>query len=643
MLGDFKLIGVCISKIQNEYQQNCLETLNRYARQKGYHLLIFNAFDDTYYDKVPVNLGEAAIFQLLPYDILDAVILFTATIYSKKITDHIAKNCKEREIPLLTVDRTLEGVDSYHFSFNYADSFEQLCRHVAEKHHIRSAFMIAGQQNNDFSEDRVQAFQKVMREYNVPCSPENVAYGDFWDGPTLDALKNWFEVQKRPVPDAIICANDVMAIATSNYLQDHGYRIPEDCIVTGFDGILQANYHLPHLTTCTQNYDEMGKELISCVDTLFNEKPCEKLHLVNFHPIYSQSCGCQKTSTQNVNHTVRDVLERLVSSGQRQENVCQLQSAVTNMSSIAELPDLIIRNFVFPTITFAVNDDMFRSPEYGESHKGENAFSDNINILYHRTCWNPEEPCTISKAELAAQLEDMLQHDDPIIFCSLHFLDLVMGYCAFQTGINYGEFEKISSFMSSMGTSLGIFHAQMHTKSINIQLKSANSELERLYIHDHMTGLLNRRGFYRQFRQQLQESAGKNLSVILISADLDGLKYINDTFGHIEGDNAITTVGRALMTSAIQGEVCARFGGDEFTVAGIISDPSQTYFESFKTRFRTYLAQYNAVSEKPYQVESSIGYCIKPLSDTIDLDEMSKIADNRMYEDKVKRKKARIR
>ena len=171
-----------------------------------------------------------------------------------------------------------------------------------------------------------------------------------------------------------------------------------------------------------------------------------------------------------------------------------------------------------------------------------------------------------------------------------------------------------------------------------MQLKSVNSELEKLYVHDHMTGLLNRRGFYRQFRQQLTESKGKDMSVIIISADLDGLKHINDTYGHTEGDNAISTVGKALMPSAIQGEVCSRFGGDEFTVAGVIADMDDNYFESFHERFREYLRQYNQISRKPYLVESSIGFCFQKLEDEIDLDQMIKIADDRMYENKKMRK-----
>lgn len=362
---------------------------------------------------------------------------------------------------------------------------------------------------------------------------------------------------------------------------------------------------------------------------------------MDFYVRFSQSCGCEAVGSVNVNTILQNVLNQLKLSNERQELTCQVQSAVTSMSSLSELPEIILDKFIFHTIVFALNDDLFRAPEFGEGKQKKQAFSENVNVLCQRYFWNPEEPCVTSRSTLIPDLNRLLEREDPVIFSALHFLDLTMGYCAFQTDISYDSYEKINSFMNAMGSALGIFHSQMHTKSINMQLKSVNSELEKLYVHDHMTGLLNRRGFYRQFRQQLTESKGKDMSVIIISADLDGLKHINDTYGHTEGDNAISTVGKALMTSAIQGEVCSRFGGDEFTVAGVIADMDDNYFESFRERFREYLRQYNQISRKHYLVESSIGFCFQKLEDEIDLDQMIKIADDRMYEDKVQRRKAR--
>ncbi|MGN1404127.1 MAG: diguanylate cyclase domain-containing protein [Ruminococcus sp.] len=639
MIGEYKLIGVCISKIQEEYRINCIRALNHFACEHGYRILVFNTSTDLYFSENTNEIGEASIFQLIQYDKLDAMVYFAETLKNESVTKMVLSKCREHNIPVLTVDLPLEGC--VNFSFDYSNTFEKLCRHVIEDHHVKRVFMMAGVQNNRFSEERVDAFRMVLKENGLSIEDNLVGYGDFWETPTRKTMENWFDVQKLKVPEAIICANDSMAIVVSKFLQDRGYNIPEDCIVTGFDGIMQASYHIPHLTTCTQDYEEMGRLLVQTIEDIWNGRPHKDSYVVDFHIIHSQSCGCEKTDARNVNDAMQDILDRLRLSMERQEKTCQLQSNVTSMSSLSELPAILLNIFIFHTLVFAINDDIFRAPDFGQNHRGENAFGENVNILYHRNYWNPGDPCIIRCTDLAPQLSEMLKREAPILFCPIHFMDLILGYCAFQPEINSDEYEEMTSFMNAINSSLGIFHMQMHTKSINMQLKSANNELERLYVHDHMTGLLNRRGFYRQIRQQMDDSTGKNLSIVLISADLDGLKYINDTFGHTEGDNAITTVGHALLTSAIQGEVCSRFGGDEFTVAGIIPDADQTYFDNFRNRFRTYLEQYNASSQKPYQVESSIGFCIQPLSKDIDLDQMIKIADDRMYEDKVRRKKTR--
>lgn len=637
MIGKYKIIGVCLSRIQEEDRLNCIKPLNEYACAHGYRLLIFNAFEDLYLQNNITQIGEGAVFQLIQYEMLDALILFGETIKKQEIRDTIQENCRRYQVPLLCIDLYMKG--AVNFSFDYANTFEALCRHVIKDHHAKRIFMMGGLQENRFSQERVQAFRKVMQEERLPVSEGDIAYGDFWDQPTLQALEEWFTVQKRDIPDAIVCANDTMAIVVSKYLQDRGCRVPEDCIVTGFDGIMESSYHIPHLTTCTQNYDEMGKRLIEAIERHAAGLPNPESTVIPFHIRYSQSCGCEKLELHHINNAMQEVLDHLQLSKQRQELMCQVQSAVTTMSSVSELPSILIDHFVFHTMVFAVNDDIFRSPNFGASHRGENAYSDSVNILYQRVFWNPSVPCVIPHKQLAPNLEQILERTDPVICCCIHFLDLILGYCILQPAISYDEYEKMHSFVDSIDSSLGIFHSQLHVKSINMQLKSANNELERLYIHDQLTGLLNRYGFYRQIAQQLEDCRGKDLRIVIISADLDGLKTINDTYGHTEGDNAIKTVGRALMASAIQGEVCARFGGDEFSVAGIISEQYSSYYESFRRRFRDYLHQYNQVSNKPYLVESSIGFCMEPYTEDISLDNLIKIADANMYQDKIARKK----
>lgn len=634
-----RIIGVCLSMLPEEYRLQCVRALNKYAVQQGYRLFIFHSKTDFYLPLTPTDDGEMSIFQMIQYHMLDAMIVLPDTIKRDSVLQSIIDSCRSHNVPVISIDKFLEGC--VNFRFDYSNSFETLCQHVVQKHHAKRLFMMAGVRDNTFSDERIHAFEKVMAENNITPDNYRIGYGDFWEKPTRETLEQWFIEEQCAIPDAIICANDTMAIVCSQFLQNHGYRIPEDCIVTGFDGISEANYHVPHITTCTQDYDTMGKEVIAAAIRLHQGLPVEPTRIIDFHILYSQSCGCEKPAPLNINNAMQDIADQLKRANERQELTCQVQSAVTSMTSLAELPEIIQDKFIFESMVFALNDDIFRAPDFGERHRNGEPFSEQVNVMYQRYFWAPQDACVISLEQLIPDLSTMLRREDPVIFCPLHFLDLVMGYCAFQTDIYHDSYEKINSFMNAMNSSLGIFHSQVHTKSINMQLKSANSELEKLYVHDHMTGLLNRRGFYRQFHQQLKESSGKNMSIVIISADLDGLKHINDTFGHTEGDNAITTVGKALVSSAIQGEVCSRFGGDEFTVAGVIADSDSCYFDSFRFRFREYLHRYNSISHKPYQVESSIGFCIQPMDKNVDLDQMIKVADDRMYEDKIQRRKAR--
>lgn len=634
-----RIIGVCLSMLPEEYRLQCVRALNKYAVQQGYRLFIFHSKTDFYLPLTPTDDGEMSIFQLIQYHMLDAMIVLPDTIKRDSVLQSIIDSCRSHNVPVISIDKFLEGC--VNFRFDYSNSFETLCQHVVQKHHAKRLFMMAGVRDNTFSDERIHAFEKVMAENNITPDNYRIGYGDFWEKPTRETLEQWFIEEQCAIPDAIICANDTMAIVCSQFLQNHGYRIPEDCIVTGFDGISEANYHVPHITTCTQDYDTMGKEVIAAAIRLHQGLPVEPTRIIDFHILYSQSCGCEKPAPLNINNAMQDIADQLKRANERQELTCQVQSAVTSMTSLAELPEIIQDKFIFESMVFALNDDIFRAPDFGERHRNGEPFSEQVNVMYHRYFWAPQDACITPLEQLIPDLSTMLRREDPVIFCPLHFLDLVMGYCAFQTDISHDSYEKINSFMNAMNSSLGIFHSQVHTKSINMQLKSANSELEKLYVHDHMTGLLNRRGFYRQFHQQLKESSGKNMSIVIISADLDGLKHINDTFGHTEGDNAITTVGKALVSSAIQGEVCSRFGGDEFTVAGVIADSDSYYFDSFRFRFREYLHRYNSISHKPYQVESSIGFCIQPMDKNVDLDQMIKVADDRMYEDKIQRRKAR--
>lgn len=121
--------------------------------------------------------------------------------------------------------------------------------------------------------------------------------------------------------------------------------------------------------------------------------------------------------------------------------------------------------------------------------------------------------------------------------------------------------------------------------------------------------------------------------------DLDGLKRINDTYGHDAGDNAIVQIANAMRQASERREVCIRSGGDEFLVFGIAEKESDA--RSFIRRVEDCLDEYNSRNQWPYQVACSCGYYVRRASEINSLEEMVTEADKLLYMVKARRRTTR--
>lgn len=99
-----------------------------------------------------------------------------------------------------------------------------------------------------------------------------------------------------------------------------------------------------------------------------------------------------------------------------------------------------------------------------------------------------------------------------------------------------------------------------------VELNARVAQLEALAVTDHLTGLLNRRGFDDVLRRNLLSAARYDEAGILAFIDLDGFKHVNDRHGHATGDEVLRLVGRYLQHNIRATDYAARLGGDEFAV-----------------------------------------------------------------------------
>lgn len=167
--------------------------------------------------------------------------------------------------------------------------------------------------------------------------------------------------------------------------------------------------------------------------------------------------------------------------------------------------------------------------------------------------------------------------------------------------------------------------------------RRTEEEIRLMAIADTLTGLLNRRGFITLAGQQLKASGRENKKLLMFYIDLDGLKSVNDTYGHEEGDCAIKSAAAILRKTFRESDIVARLGGDEFAV--LVTDGDELPDVVLK-RLKEMTDKENATSDLPYQISMSIGVSDYDPSDPCSIHDLMARADRIMYDEKNRKKQA---
>ena len=162
-------------------------------------------------------------------------------------------------------------------------------------------------------------------------------------------------------------------------------------------------------------------------------------------------------------------------------------------------------------------------------------------------------------------------------------------------------------------------------------LKRAEDDLKALLLVDELTGLPNRRAFITLSEQALKLATRLGRDVLMIFIDVDHLKYINDTYGHLAGDRALIDTARVLRESCREADIIARLGGDEF-VALLTVDSDQTA-EIVCERIKHRVELHNVETDRDYDLSLSVGAKRSKAEGTMLADLLAQ-ADTALYEQK---------
>ncbi len=626
-----KIIAVCIAGIDEHSQIDYIHAVGVMAEKYHAKLLFFTSFSsvcmaEKYFD------GEMSVYTLINYNMLDAIILFAETIKNDEIRQQIVNAAREAEVPVLTIDHALEGC--YNIVFDYRSAMEQLVRHVVEEHDFDRIEYIGGMPNNSASEERLDIFKKVMRENGREVSDSQIHYGYFWAGPTEDVMKEMCTRSREEMPDAIICGNDAMAIVVCRMLKEYGYQVPEDIAVTGFDGIREAMDHTPTLTTATLNYWAVVEKAFQLIMEIGEGKEIPKDYQIDFEVIYGESCGCKSDFTHKDSGELVQQLYDRISRNHIHSNRMSSMSAM--MSDSVSLDDAVEKIKPYMDLDLPASSAWvcivdpyimgIRELENG-CHAGllnDACFTDRIRCLIQKSPDGYIHNQFCSLHDILPEMEQVLDYAPELMIMPLHVQEKLIGYMVIKFQAWQNDYYHLQNFVNSLSVVLERLKYQLEQTELLDSLREKSMK-------DPLTAIFNRRGFFENLGQMYARAMESKEVLSVISLDMDGLKKINDTFGHAVGDIAIIEMAQMLERVCGSWLICSRIGGDEFTAAGIVP---QDILDSFEGRMRQELDEYNARPGRQYQMDFSVGMFSGKPADGIPMDDFIRFADEKMYDQK---------
>ncbi|MCH5200392.1 MAG: GGDEF domain-containing protein [Oscillospiraceae bacterium] len=627
MIGKYKIIALCTCRIQDDECHKFITAFHRRLSEIGCRLFVYTCCSDILEGREQ-NDGQTSIFGLINASFVDAVILQADRIKNRNICRDIIDSAHRSGIPVMVLGGRFSGC--LNIEYDYRAGFAEAVKHLIDVHGITDMHMIAGVKGNSYSEDRIEMFREVLEQHDIPFSDDMVSYGDFWSIPAVEAAQKLIESGK--LPRAIVCANDHMAIAVVNHLKDNGISVPEDVAVTGFDGISTIYSSEPTITSIEISDDSIAKVICDSLTEVFKGGSCEGEITVMPRPILNESCGC--SSDKKINSAALLNEEHNCFYRFQDENIIMsaINKEIQKCSSFEEIAFVMRENDLMYAMCCLIKQEC--TDESADPEKiREQGFGDKLFLLYdsdmidymalHGERFSPYD---MPADEIIPTMDYYLDDGRSFIFAAMYHLDVPLGYVCFHfSDYVSGNFYKIPQTVDMLNNALGGLRSQRHQHYLLRQI-------DEMYRIDVLTGLYNRRGFHFEYDRLLEETGDGPLTVVM--CDLDGLKYINDNFGHEEGDSAISTAAKALRHACPPDAVCMRFGGDEMLAVcrGRVED------SGLRDKAGRYLAEHNAKSGKPYTVSASIGIYHTSENERLTFEELIKRSDGLMYEEKRRRK-----
>ena len=467
------VIGICVTSIHKPSVHRILAALSKEAGRRGYYIHIFATLSDLYHH-TKNDFAQKRIFDLVDYNRICCLVLFTEMIKDNLVNEELARRATDAGVPVICIKQPLEGCCN--ISYNSEAALGEIIRHLITVHGCRNINFMAGVRGNEVSEARINIYRNVLDEFNISVEEDRIGYGDFWTEPAIRETERFLKDRDR-LPDAIVCANDAMAIAVCSYLLKNNIKIPEDIIVTGLGGILEREYHIPLLTSAI--YDPVSSS--NCIMDTIQEITAGgnwrgKTVVIPTAPVFTESCGCVK-SDKNKND---QKLEQLFITSENEHNynhaIHEFNSFINVDCTLETLANLLPGYLWGPgisTLNLFIESKLVEMFYY---NSGINADSHLVllNQISDRECLTPFAP--VQYSGILCRESDFNRNFTDMLLIPLNVMDENLGIITIDYNGKGICYECLYEFIITLDNMLGTIKSRMELISMHQQLNTLSEQ-----------------------------------------------------------------------------------------------------------------------------------------------------------------------
>ncbi len=628
MIGNKKIIGVCLTKINNRARADYISHLHTEAIGNGYKLMVFNSVKD-FYNGDDYDEGAKSIYSVINYNIIDALIILSDNFCRNEEVTEIIETAKAQNVPVILIGDKVDGC--YCIVRKYQEAYKQVIRHVICDHGVTDTYFVAGlQEDDEESQLRIQCYKEVLEENGLPFDDKNIGYGGYWSAPAKALIEELLQ-SGRKLPQAFICANDSMAITVCETLKEHGYRVPEDVIVTGFDGLPDGEYLYPKLTTCKEDNSQLAKLCVNVITDILNNTVSDSVFVDQYTPSINQSCGCHLNDRQYLDDI--NYLFRMNQDLEHHEaHMYSWFDRLIESPNISKMNSILAQSILADSC-ICLNPDLINSiSRFNESQESTGLPSELMVISANDDFrLRPDELPAMQLADMVPDLDSWLEDDSSYVLTSLFVGNKVCGYYAVKLTELFSSAHKVNRIAKIINTAFNSIINQLTQKFMRLSIENAAHT-------NPITHLPNLKGAESWFEDFASIARNHDRVLVVSMYALPKYKYIYENYGVKDIEEAICTVADTLQLANPAECFIAHVSEDSFILINYLDDPNDVaeVINNATSVFFTNLENYNSENGKEYYVEVNCGCTVINPGWKNSLASYTKLASNEMYLNRIK-------